>query len=139
MFTDYDELDLEIENPKKSMSVRVIWKTPPSHYNNENIRKVWDHLKEKYDGIVTRSNQKKFLVNEKIDTENIESFDLEHISKPEVQEEIFRNHLDELGYEDDFIKSFLDLHNEVSSKVKQDEVFNIEWDILKFWGENFKS
>jgi DNA repair exonuclease SbcCD ATPase subunit len=135
-FTDFDDLDFEIENPTKHMKVRFIWKTLPSTRNNDNERKLREYVLSKYSNI-TISNKNEFIINDNIDIDENTSF--EDITQQSVQHEIFREYLDKLGVEEKMINDIIALDDEIVKKINIEQATNIEWDVVKFGGENFKS
>lgn len=138
-FTDFSFLELEIENPTKQMNIRVIWNVLPSDYNSENINSVNKYIRNKYGITHTITHPKSFVVDEEINIESTNDLKLENITSKDVQQKIFTSHLEEMGYEDDFISEVLKLDEEISKRIQYNEVDNIIWKPLKITGENFRS
>lgn len=136
-FTDFDDLDIEIDNPTKYMRVRLVWQTLPSVKNNENQRKIEQYLNNLYDNIIEIKNKSDFIVEDEINIDN--SVNVENILEPSKQQEIFKDYLDEIGVDDDKIDDIIDLDNEITSRIQVDPITNIEWSIVKFGGRNFMS
>jgi len=44
-YTDFDDLDFEVENSTKQMTIRFIWGTLPQTRTKENERKVTEYIK----------------------------------------------------------------------------------------------
>ena len=138
-FTDFDDLETEIDNPTKYMKVRIVWSTLPSTRNKENERKLINYLngyvfKEK---IVSFSHKNEFVVDDTIEIE--EDVTINNITDQEVQHEIFEKYLDKIGVEDKMIADILNLDSEITAKIDIDPNTNIEWSVEKFGGKNFMS
>ena len=99
-FTDFNDLDFEIENPTKFMRVRFVWGTLPETRNKENERKTVEFTKSKYKNIVI-SHKNEFLENEKIEVN--ENVTLENVTTKAVQHEIFKEFLQKIGTEKEII------------------------------------
>jgi len=138
-FTDFSDLDLEIENPTKYMNIRVIWSVFPSDYNNDNIYKVTKYLKSKYGNDIVLTHPKDFIVDNDIKVEDNNDLKLENIASKDIQQKIFRTHLEESGYDQSFIDDIMKLDDEISKRIQYNEVDNIVWKPVKIVGENFRS
>jgi len=135
-YTDFDDLDFEIDNPTKHMRVRFLWRTLPSYRNKENQQKVESYLKSKYDDVKI-SHKNEFIEDDVIDVQDNET--LNNITEQSVQQEIFKDYFEKIGLEEEQIKDILKLDNEISDLVGETESTNIEWDVVKFGGRNFMS
>jgi len=135
-FTDFDELDYEIDEPTKFMKIRFIWGTLPQTRNAENERKLVEYFKTKY-GSNTYSHQNQFIESEKIDVN--ENITLADITSAKVQQEIFREYLEKIGTDKQLIKDIILLDEEITADIVLDEITNIEWSVVKFGGKNFTS
>ena len=135
-FTDFDDLDIEIENPTKYMKIRILWKTNPDGRNNKNERKVKEHLKSKYKNI-TITDKNEFIEEEKMDVD--EEVTIENIHDASVQHKVFEDFLTKLGCDENVIEEILALDEEISQKIELNDVFNVQWDVVKFGGKNFMS
>lgn len=138
-FTDFSYLDFEIENPTKYMNIRVIWNVFPADYNTENISLVNKYLKDKYGNNHLITHPKDFVVAEELEVENKDNLKLENIVSKDVQQKIFKNYLEDLGWDDSFIKDIFDLDDEISKRINHSEVDNIIWKPIKVDGKNFRS
>jgi DNA repair exonuclease SbcCD ATPase subunit len=138
-FTDFDNLDLYIENPTKYMNIRVKWNTFPSDYNTENILKINSYIKSTYGDNNKISHPKDFIVGDEIEIEDKDDLKLENIISKDIQHKIFKTFLEEQGYEEDFINEIINIDDEISKRVEYAEVDNIVWKPLKITGENFRS
>ena len=136
-FTDFDDLSIEIDNPTKYMRVRVLWKTLPYLKTPDHESKIVNYLKSTYSGILTVAHKEDFLEDKKI--EKIDDDILNDINNIEVQHNIFREYLEKMGVEDDIIDEIIKLDVIISSRINPDEFTNIQWDIVRFGGENFMS
>lgn len=139
-YTDFDELDFEIENPTKFMTIRFIWGTLPQTRTKENERKVVDYLKNDLfkgrQGIkILHKNE--FVEDDIIDTN--ENITLENIADEAVQQGIFKEYLEKIGTEDRVINDVLALDEEILKEIDIPEDQNTEWNIIKFGGNNFMS
>ena len=137
-FTDFDDLDLDVENVKPEMKIRILWKTFPATRTKENERKVIEHLKDAYSKykILAISHKNEFIVEDKIDVTEEQISD---ITDDNVQEEIFRNYLSEIGTPDDIIEGVIDIDKEITSRLSVEELTSIQWDVIKFKATNFMS
>lgn len=135
-FTDFDDLDLEIENPTTHMKGRIVWSTLPSARDNANERNVIEYLKDKYPNIII-SHTNEFIEEDTIEIE--EDISLENITSQDVQHEIFKNYLEKIGVNEKIIKDIIKLDDEITGKLTLDDITNIEWSVVKFGGENFMS
>jgi DNA repair exonuclease SbcCD ATPase subunit len=139
-YTDFDELDFEIENPTKHMTVRFVWGTLPQTRTKENERKVIDYLKgylfkEKDNIKILHKNE--FVEDDIIDVN--EDITLENIGDEAVQQEIFREYLEKTGTGSEVIEDILALDEEILKEIEIPEDQNTEWNIIKFGGNNFMS
>lgn len=136
-YTDFDDLDFEIEDTTKDMTVRFLWHTLPTVRTAENDRSLASYVKGKY------GNVKVLHKNEFVESEDIEIdanvVTLENVTDEAVQHEIFRNHLEKIGADDDLIEDIIKLDGEILNLIDIPVDQNIEWDIVKFGGTNFMS
>jgi len=138
-FTDFNNLELFIEEPSKFMNIRVIWNTFPSDYNSENINIVNKYIKVNYGDNHVIRHPKDFIVDNEINIENSNDLKIENITSYDVQQKIFKSHLEEHGYDNEFINDVLKIDNEISNRISYTEVDNIIWKPVKITGENFRS
>ena len=136
-FTDFDDLDIEIDDVTKYMRIRVIWETLPYIKTPENESKIVSHLREKYKGVLNISHTEKFLEDKKIS--KIDDEVLNDINDVQVQHNIFREYFEKMGVDDDIVEEILELDTLISSRINPDEMTNIQWDIVRSGGENFMS
>lgn len=136
MFTDFDNLDIEIENPTDYMRLRVLWKTEPEKHTIENERKVRDYLLKKYRPL-SISHKANYIVDEKMEIDS--ELSVENILDKPVQQAIFREHLTKIGTKPEDIEEIIRLDNEITSRISIEEFTNIQWSIERFWGTNFMS
>ena len=135
-YTDFDDLDAEIDKPTKHMRVRFVWGTLPQTRNKDNERKLAEYFKSKYKNIII-SHKNEFIESEKIDVN--ENVTLENITDDAVQHEIFREYLEKIGTDKQLIEDIIALDEEISAGITIDDINNIEWNIVKFGGKNFMS
>lgn len=137
-FTDFNDLDLEIENPTKFMKIRIIWGTLPSTRNKENERKIVEYFKSLYkEQIISITHKNEFVEDDTIDIN--EDITVEDITDQTVQHEIFKEYLDKIGIDEKMIADIIALDDEISSRVEIESNTNIEWDVVKFGAYNFMS
>jgi hypothetical protein len=136
-FTDFDDLDIEIENPTEFMRIRVIWNCLPNTRTTENERKIKEYLNKEYKNIIRLSNKNEFLEEDSVDVINDKQLD--NIMLPEVQQNIFKEYFEKIGVEKEVIDGVLKLDNEITERIIVDNFTSIEWDIIKVWGENLFS
>lgn len=135
-FTDFDDIDYEIDNPTDYMKIRIVWATLPSTRNKENERKIISYIKDKYqDSPISHKNE--FIEEDSVETN--ENITVTNIQDQQVQHEIFKEYLEKIGVEDQMIDDLIKLDDEVTSQIEIDENTNIEWDIVKFGARNFMS
>lgn len=135
-YTDFDDLDIDIDNPTKFMKIRFVWGTLPQTRNKDSERKLAEYFKSKYGNIVI-SHKNEFIETEKIDVN--ENITLENITDSAVQQEIFKEYLEKIGTDEQLIKDIIILDEEISAGLVLDDISNIEWNIIKFGGRNFMS
>jgi DNA repair exonuclease SbcCD ATPase subunit len=135
-YTDFDDLDFEIQNPTEFMKVRFVWGTLPNTRNRQNERKLSEYVKGKYKGI-TISHKNEFIESEKIEIN--ENVTLNNITNSAVQHEIFREYLEKIGTDKQLIEDLIALDEEIVADITLDDISNIEWNIIKFGGKNFMS
>ena len=135
-YTDFEDLDFEIENPTKFMKVRFLWCTLPQIRSKENERSIKEYIKSKYKD-VTVLHKNMFIESE--DVEINENITLENVTDEAVQQEIFREYLEKIGTDEQLINDVIALDEEILREIDIPEDINIEWDIIKFGGNNFMS
>ena len=135
-FTDFDDLDLEIEDPTKFMKVRFVWQTLPQTRNKENERKLIDYLKSLYSN-VTFSHKNEFIEEDKVDVN--ETITLSNINDQHVQQEIFKEYLEKIGTDKQIIDDIIALDDEILKLINVPEDSGIEWDVVRFGADNFMS
>jgi len=138
-YTDFDDLDIDIDNPTKFMKIRFIWGTLPQTRNNENERKLIEYIKGYLfkENIVTISHKNEFIESEKIDVN--ENITLENVTDDAVQQEIFKEYLTKIGADEQLINDVIALDNEIINEIDIPEDQSVEWNIIKFGGNNFMS
>ncbi len=136
-YTDFEDLDFEIENPTtKEMTVRFVWGTLPQARTQENQRLVVEHLKSQYKGVKVL-HKSEFVEDDIVEIN--ENVTLENVTDEAVQQEIFKEYLEKIGSEDNVIADVMALDEEVLKEINVPEDQNIEWDVIKFGGNNFMS
>jgi len=135
-YTDFEDLDFEIENPTKFMKVRFIWGTLPQTRTKENERLVKEYIKSKYEDI-TVLHKNEFIEDDTVEVN--ENITLENVTDEAVQQEIFTDYLEKIGTEKQLIADILALDEEILAEIDIPEDQNIEWDVIKFGGNNFMS
>lgn len=135
-FTDFDDLDFEIDNPTKHMRIRFVWNTLPQTRIKDNERKLKDYVVNKY-GNVKISNMNQFIETNKIDVDN--KIDINNITDITIQQEVIEEYLEEIGTDEDIIKRVIDLDSEITKLVNIEDNGSVEWNVIKFGGENFMS
>lgn len=135
-YTDFDDLDFEIDDPTKFMTIRFVWGTLPQTRTNENERSVIEHIKSKYKNLKI-SHKNEFIENEKVDVN--ENITLQNVTDEAVQQEIFREFLIKIGTDEQLIEDVIALNDEILKEIDIVEEQTIEWDIIKFGGRNFMS
>ncbi len=136
-FTDFEDVDIEIDNPTKYMRIRFIWNTLPFTKSAENEKKIESYIKGRYDGVLTINHKEEFIEDKEVD--KLDDDILMNINNNEVQQTIFRDYLGKLGVDEDVIDEIVDLDNVISERIDLSEFTNNKWDIIKFGGTNFMS
>lgn len=135
-YSDFDDLDIDIDNPTKHMRIRIIWKTLPSTHSVDNKRKIVSYLKENYKPIII-THKNEFIEDDELVVE--EEIDINNITEQAVQHDIFSAYLERIGVQTDIIDEIIKLDDEIASRVESEELTNIQWGIVKFSGKNFMS
>lgn len=135
-YIDFDDLDFEIPNPTKYMRVRFVWGTLPQTRTKENERKLIEYIKSRYENLII-SHKNEFLESEKIDIN--ENITLQNITDKDVQHEIFKEYLSKIGTDENVIGDIIALDEEILNEIDISEEQSIEWNIIKFGGNNFMS
>lgn len=135
-YTDFDDLDFEIDNPTKYMKIRFIWGTLPQVRTKENERKIVTYVKSKY-GNVTISHKNEFIEVDKVEVN--ENVTLENVTSKAVQHEIFKEYLTKIGTDETVINDIIALDEEILKEIDITDEVSSEWDIIKFGGVNFMS
>jgi len=135
-YTDFDDLDFEINNPTKYMKIRFVWGTLPQTRTKENERKLTEYIKLKYQNIII-SHKNEFLESEKIQTN--ENITLQNVTNKAVQHEIFKEFLTKIGTDENMINDVIVLDEEILNEINIIDELNGEWNIIKFGCKNFMS
>jgi len=135
-YTDFDDLDFEIEEPTKFMKVRFVWGTLPQTRTKENERSAIEYIKSKHKNLVI-SHKNEFIESEEVDVN--ENITLENVTDKAVQQEIFKEFLIKIGTDEQMINDIITLDEEILAEIDIPEDQNIEWDVIKFGGMNFMS
>jgi len=141
-YTDFDDLDFEIDNVTNFMRVRFVWGTLPQTRVSENERKATQYLKDyvkalRPKSVVTVSHKNEFIETEEVDVN--ENITLENVTDEAVQQEIFKDFLIKIGTDEQLINDVISLDEEILAEIDIPEDQNIEWDVIKFGGNNFMS
>jgi DNA repair exonuclease SbcCD ATPase subunit len=135
-FTDFDNLDIEIPNKSEKPSIRVKWQTLPATKNVENERKLYKYIKDKFEPVAYK-DKTEFIEENEVDIQ--ENSVIENITKREVLHGIISDFLKKIGEEDDIIAEVLNVDQEIESRLELEEMTNIQWSILRFYGKNFRN
>lgn len=139
-YTDFDDLDFEVENPTKYMKLRFVWGTLPQTRTKENERKLIDYTKGylfKEHKNLTISHKNEFIESEDVDVN--ENITLENVTNAAVQQEIFKEYLERIGTDKQLMNDIIALDEEILNEIEIPKDQNIEWDVIKFGGINFMS
>jgi len=135
-YTDFEELDFEIENPTKFMKVRFVWGTLPQTRTKENERYLTEYLNLNHNNLVF-SHKNEFIESEEIEIN--ENITLDNVTDKAVQQEIFKEFLIKSGADEQLIKDVIALDEEILNEIDIVDEETIEWDVIKFGGKNFMS
>lgn len=136
-FTDFDDLDLELENPTKYNRVRFVWNTLPNIDNKENKRKVTEYIKSKYNTIAI--HHKADYIEDDTVVDNDTKEQLNHINEKSTQLDLLKRYCENSGVDDKYIPELLKLDEEIIDGVEFEEFTNIIWDIIYLRSVNFMS
>jgi len=136
-YVDFDDIDIEIDEPTTFMKVRFIWKTLPYVRTSINENKLVAYIKGKYPNITSVSNKSDFIIDNKIVVS--EDVTLVSINETTVQQAIFTEHLDAMGIEAATIKDVIDLDDIISGEIDHTDDVGGNFNIIKFGGRNFAS
>ena len=135
-YTDFDDLDFEIDSPTKYMKIRFVWGTLPQVRTKENERKIVTYIKSKHNDVVI-SHKNEFIEADKVEVN--ENVTLENVTSKAVQHEIFKEYLTKIGTEETVINDIIALDEEILNEIDITDEAGIEWNIIKFGGTNFMS
>lgn len=137
VFTDFDDLDIDIPYDVKELRTRIIWNTLPSTKNKINEEKLKSYLNNKYPNITSIAHKKQFIEEDKIDVIN----EIENglIFNQEVQERKFGEYLTKIGVEEDIINGVIELDRKIASRIEIEELTNVQWSLIRVFGKNFMS
>lgn len=135
-YTDFDDLDFEIDSPTKYMKIRFVWGTLPQVRTKENERKIVTYIKSKHNDVVI-SHKNEFIEADKVEVN--ENVTLENVTSKAVQHEIFKEYLTKIGTEETVINDIIALDEEILNEIDITDEAGVEWNIIKFGGTNFMS
>jgi DNA repair exonuclease SbcCD ATPase subunit len=135
-FTDFDKLNLIVDSRLENKRLRIKWQTLPATRNRENERKVDEFLLKNLSPLSIK-HISEFIEEKKITIE--EKSDLENITKREVIHKILNDYLTKIGVKKEIIEDVIKLDLEIESRIKLEELTNIQWSILKLNAKNFRS
>jgi len=135
-YTDFDDLDFEIENPTKHMKVRFVWGTLPQTRTKDAERKLIEYVKANHKNVII-SHKNEFLESETIEVN--ENVTLQNVTTKEVQHEIFREFLTKIGVEENLINDVIALDEEILNEIEIPDELSVEWSVVRFGGNNFMS
>lgn len=137
-FTDFDDLDVQLENPTEFNRVRLVWGGYSSQFNTKNLTKLKTFINSKYN-VITIKNKKNFINELKIDVENNNDLSLEKISTQQGQHKLFKEYLEQLGYDEKVINEITDLDIIINKRLNNVEYENIICKPIRIKGTNFRS
>lgn len=135
-FTDFDNLQLTLNNPVANKRIRIKWKTLPAVKNTENVRKVDAYIDQHFSPISIK-HVNDFIEEKKIKIE--EQADIQNIGKREVVHKVITEYLKKIGVKDDVINDVIDLDVEIENRLNIEELTNIHWSMVKLKGKHFRS
>jgi len=135
-FTDFENLNIDIKNISLKPSIRIKWQTLPALKNTENEKRLWTYISNKY-APVSFKHKVEFVEENKIDTQDVDV--IENITKREVLHKIFEDYLKKIGHDDEIVSDVLKLDEIIENRIVVEELTNIEWSIVRFWGKNFRN
>lgn len=133
---DYDNIKFNHPLATTKSKFKIDWTDVSSNINNENQQKLEKYIKDKWNTSVEFEKNRIYtnIVNSKQLTESL------NINDNQIQQDIFKEYLKLNKFDDDFIEEILKIDNIINSKLdKTNQINNIEWNIDKFWFDNFKS
>ena len=135
--TDYENLKITVNNISSDAEIKVHWKDFSSNINTANEKEIRDYIKDNLNTTKVKFD-KTYVYNDLISSEMLsESLDL---TDTEVQNNIFKEYLEEQKYKKEDIEEILKIDNIINSRLQiNTNKTKIEWSIDKFWFSNFKS
>ncbi|MFW5847325.1 MAG: metallophosphoesterase [bacterium] len=138
-YTDFDDLDFEIDDPTKYNRLRFNWVTLPETKTIENQKKVEEYITKKYkDQVISIKHQNQFIEETTIG-DTVDDNQLATINDNSTQHSIFKTYLSSRGVDDEIINEIIQLDETITDLMKIDKDSNGDWDIVKFGGRNFMS
>lgn len=134
--TDFDNLDLKLDNDIKNISLRILWETLSGTRNRENEQKIKTHIKK------THPNVRIFHKNNFIEDDSIrikEDETIKNIMEQDVQHKIFKEYLNKIGVSEEYINDIIELDKKVFKYINDVDSETHSWDIVKLGATNFMS
>ncbi len=138
-YIDFNDLDIDIDEPTPNMRIRFVWQTLSQAKTKENISKLLTHVKSKYN-VISIAHQPNFIDNVTVNSLVVSNTEiLDNISSSSVQHDVFKEYLEKVGCDEKVIDDVIALDTEITSLLGNDESGSGEWNIIKFGGNNFRS
>ena len=137
---DYDNIIINTPYNKlinTQSELKVHWSDYSANINLENEQKIREHLINTYN-VSKIKFDKTHLYNDITQSEIInESI---NINDKTLQQSIFREYLKLNKYDEDFIDEIIKIDDIINERMNLAEtISNVQWNIDKFWLENFKA
>ncbi|MCK9445987.1 hypothetical protein M0Q50_03745 [bacterium] len=134
---DYDNISFDDKYATNKSYFRVDWTDLSMNINLENEEKIKKYIRDKWNNNIIKFKKNKIfknILNSKKLTESL------NVNDKQIQQEIFREYLENNNYDEIFIDEILKIDDIINSRLEiTNTISNIEWNIDKIWVDNFKS
>lgn len=134
---DYNNIKFDDPLATHKSQFRIIWEDLSPNINLENEEKIKKYIRDKWNDNPIKWKKIRIFQNIASSKKISESL---NVNDPKIQQDIFREYLEMNKYDKNFIEEILEIDDIITSRLEiNNSVNNIEWNIDKFWFENFKS
>lgn len=139
---DYENLNIKLKTSdvKKYTHVKVDWTDKALNFTNENWRKIKEFIKTKYPTVVEIKKKENRILDNKIKEDDLVKKSLTNITDYDTQQKVFRKHLSDKGYDQEFIEKVIEIDNSINKRLgKSNRVDRKDWKIISFYLDNYRS
>jgi len=135
---DYDSIKFNHSLATDKSSFRVIWEDISPNINLENEEKLKKYIRNKWKND-NPIKWKKIRIFQNIASSQKLTESL-NVNDTRIQQEIFKEYLENNKYDKEFIEDILEIDDIINERLElTDTISNTQWNIDKFWIDNFKS